>query len=99
LKQLILLYGDNCGYCKKAKMLLRRALSTHPEFLPLDIRYVYDQSDEAMPYKHQLIPALYCGGLLFFEGNPDMDTVMAALNCCLLDSNSEQTASDNQYIQ
>lgn len=83
MKQLVLLYGDNCGYCKKAKMLLKRALDTHPEFLALNIRYVFDQSEEGLLLVHRLIPAFYCDGELFFEGNPDMDTVIATLNCCM----------------
>ncbi len=85
MKQLIVLYGDNCGYCKKAKMLLKRALGTHPEFLALDIRYVSELDGEAKPLQHQLIPAFFCGGRLFFEGNPDMSIVMAALHSCLED--------------
>ncbi len=83
MKQLILLYGDNCGYCKKAKMLLQRALHTHPEFLLVDIRYLSEPDEEAASLKHQLIPAFFCDGTLFFEGNPDMDIVLGALRCCM----------------
>ncbi len=83
MKQLILLYGDNCGYCKKAKMLLDRALSTHPEYRMVDIRHVNEQSEEAAQFCHRLIPAFFCGDTIFFEGNPDMDTVIAALNFCM----------------
>jgi len=82
MKQLTLLYGNNCGYCKKAKMLLKRALDTHPKFLNLDILYIDNESVQAEPYRHALIPAIFCGGALFFEGNPSMDIVMAALNDC-----------------
>jgi len=82
LKQLTLLYGDSCGYCKKAKMLLKRALDTHPKYLCLDIKYINDESEKAELFHHKLIPAFFCGGLLFFEGNPSMDIVMAALNDC-----------------
>lgn len=82
MKQLTLLYGDNCGYCKKAKMLLNRALNTHPKYLSLDVCLVNEQSEEAAPFAHRVVPAFYCGGILFFEGNPSMDIVMAALNCC-----------------
>lgn len=88
MKQFILLYGESCGYCKKAKMLLKRALDTHPEFLSLDIRYISEQSGEAAALAHRFVPAFYCGGALFFEGNPDMDTVMAALEDCMEDGGS-----------
>lgn len=82
MKQLTLLYGDNCGYCKKAKMLLKRALDTHSKYLSLDIQYINDESEQAKTYRHELIPAFYCGSVLFFEGNPNMDIVMAALSNC-----------------
>ncbi len=82
MKQLTLLYGDGCGYCKKAKMFLKRALDMHPKYFSLDIQYVHDKSEQAEPYRHELVPAFYCGGVLFFEGNPTMDIVMAALNDC-----------------
>ena len=85
MKQLIVLYGDQCGYCKKAKMLLKRALGTHPEFSELDVRCVSELDDEAQPLELQLIPAFFCGGRLFFEGNPDMSIVLAALRSCLED--------------
>jgi glutaredoxin len=82
LKQLTLLYGDNCGYCKKAKMLLKRALDTHPKFHRVDIQYIINESEQAKLYRNELIPAFFCGSTLFFEGNPNMDIVMAALNDC-----------------
>lgn len=87
MKQLILLYGDNCGYCKKAKMLLERALSTHSEYLSVDIRYLSELDKDAMALKHQLIPAFFCGGKLFFEGNPDMNMVTSVLRRCMEDDN------------
>ncbi len=90
MKQFTLLYGDGCGYCKKAKMLLQRALDTHPEFRSLDIRYVFDQSPEGAALPHSLIPAFFCGGSLFFEGNPDMDIVLSALHCCCGETKSER---------
>lgn len=82
MKKLTLLYGDGCGYCKKAKMLLKRALDTNPKYLSLDIQYINDESEQANVYRHELTPAFYCGSVLFFEGNPSMDIVMAALNDC-----------------
>lgn len=85
MKQFTLLFGESCGYCKKAKMLLKRALDTHPEFLSLDIRCISEQSGEAAALDHRVVPAFFCGGALFFEGNPDMDAVMAALECCMRD--------------
>jgi glutaredoxin len=82
MKKLLVFYGDGCGYCKKAKMLIKRALDTHPKFLSLDIQYINNESEHSQPYSHQVVPAFYCGDTLFFEGNPSMDIVLAALNDC-----------------
>lgn len=90
MKQLTLLYSEQCGYCKKAKMLLNRALSTHPEFHPLDVRFVSERSKEAAPLTHQFVPAFYCGDTLFFEGNPSMDIVVSALFDCLENESSKK---------
>ncbi len=82
MKQLMVLCADNCGYCKKAKMLIKRALETHPKYLSLDIRFLEVDSNQSETYPHELIPAFYCGRVLFFEGNPSMDIVLTALNDC-----------------
>jgi glutaredoxin len=82
MKKLLVFYGDGCGYCKKAKMLIKRALDTHPKFLSLDIQYINNENEHAQPYRHEVVPAFYCGDVLFFEGNPSMDIVLAALNDC-----------------
>lgn len=82
MKQLIVLCGEQCAYCKKAKMLLRRALEKEPKFLALDIRYICDESPEGAAYPHKLVPAFFCGESHLFEGNPDMGTVVSVLNKC-----------------
>jgi glutaredoxin len=82
MKQLIVLRGTHCAYCKKAKMLIRRALEKAPEFAALDIRYICDESPEGAAYSHMLVPAFFCGGAHEFEGNPDMATVVSILRKC-----------------
>jgi hypothetical protein len=51
----------------------------------LDIRYVRDDSEEAADYTHRYVPAFYCDGSLFFEGNPHMTDVLNWLDACLND--------------
>ena len=82
MKQLIVLCGEHCGYCKKAKMLIRRALEKQPEFTAVDIRYICDESSEAAAYPHTYVPAFFCGGKLLFEGNPDMAKIVSILRIC-----------------
>jgi len=82
MKQLIVLCGEHCGYCKKAKMLIRRALEKEPKFAALDIRYVCDESTEAKAYPHAYVPAFFCDGKRLFEGNPVMGNIVAMLQKC-----------------
>ena len=82
MKQLVILYGEDCGYCKKAKMLVRRALEKEPKYLALNIQFVSDQSNAGKGYAHTLVPAFFCNGKLYFEGNPDMDTITTVLQDC-----------------
>ena len=82
MKQLVVLSGDNCGYCKKAKMLLTRALEKEARFSSADIRFVHENSPEGRNFKHRLLPAFYCDDTLIFEGNPNMDIIMAILHQC-----------------
>ncbi len=83
MKKLIVICGDNCGYCKKAKMLLRRALEKNPRLLSVEIVYVQDDSVQGKQYPHTLVPAFFCDGILVFEGNPDIDTVTTIIkDCC-----------------
>lgn len=83
MKKLVILCGVECGYCKKAKMLLNRALEKQPKYLDVNIRYLLDESEEGQRYVHTLVPALYCDDILFFEGNPNMDIIKSALENCL----------------
>jgi len=82
MKQLIVLCGEHCGYCKKAKMLIRRALEHKPKFAALDIQYVCDESPEAQNYPHTYVPAFFSDGVRLFEGNPAMHNVVAILQKC-----------------
>lgn len=82
MKKLIVLCGENCGYCKKAKMLIKRALEKEPEYTAIDIKFVMDKSEMGVKYIHTLVPAFFCGKELYFEGNPHMATVIAALEKC-----------------
>jgi hypothetical protein len=82
MKELVVLYGNNCGYCKKAKMLIKRALEKETKYTALNIRFVLDEDQEGKNYPHTLIPAFYCDGEMFFEGNPNMDIVMSTLKDC-----------------
>lgn len=82
MKQLLILCGLECAYCKKAKMLINRALEKEPKYLALDIRYVMEDSEEGQSYAHTLVPAFFCGSVRCFEGNPSMDDVLSALENC-----------------
>ena len=82
MMQLIVLCGEHCAYCKKAKMLIRRALEKEPKFLALDIRFICDESPEGVAYPHTLVPAFFCGESRVFEGNPDMGTIVSILRKC-----------------
>ena len=83
MKNLIVLYGDNCAYCKKAKMLLHRALEKNPEYSSIDIKYIKDDSPEGKYLAHKYIPAFYIEGNKLFEGNPEMDDIKMMLSLCL----------------
>ncbi len=82
MKQLVVLCGEHCAYCKKAKMLIRRALEREPRFARLDIRYVCDESPEGADYPHALVPAFFSDHQHIFEGNPDMARIMSILRMC-----------------
>lgn len=82
MKQLIVLCGEHCAYCKKAKMLIRRALENDQKYLALDIRYICDESPEGSVYPHTLVPAFFCGEARVFEGNPDMGIIVSILRKC-----------------
>lgn len=83
MKNLIVLYGDNCAYCKKAKMLLHRALEKNPEYSSIKIKYIKDESPEGKYLAHKYIPAFYIEGEKFFEGNPEMNDIKQILSACL----------------
>ncbi len=85
MKTPVLFYGENCVYCKKAKMLINRAVEKHPPYRMLPIRYICDERDEDGRYKHTMVPALYCNHKLVFEGNPDMADIQSWLAECLYD--------------
>ena len=82
MKQLIVLTAENCGYCKKAKMLIRRALEKEPKFIAIDLRYINEESTEGVKLPHTLVPALFVDGALLFEGNPAMETIQSILTQC-----------------
>jgi glutaredoxin len=82
MKPLILLCGQHCGYCKKAKMLIRRALEKEPALSAVDIRFICDESSEAAAYPHSVVPAFFLGEERLFEGNPDMGIIVSILRKC-----------------
>ena len=82
MKQLTVLCGEHCAYCKKAKMLIRRALERDPRFAALGIHYICDESPEAGAWPHTLVPAFFVERERAFEGNPDMARIMAILRLC-----------------
>ncbi len=82
MKKLIVLCGKKCPYCKKAKMLVKRALEKYTKYLAVDVRFVLEGTKEAKELAHTLVPAFFCDRKLFFEGNPDIVTVLAALENC-----------------
>ena len=82
MKKLVVLCGENCGYCKKAKMLIRRALEKEPKYFAVNIQYVLDTSNMGLTLAHSLVPAFFCDGTLIYEGNPHMDTIMTVLKKC-----------------
>mgnify|MGYP001212996516 CR=1 FL=1 len=44
---MVVVTGESCAYCKKAKMLIGRALQKKPAFREIEIRYVDQKSPEA----------------------------------------------------
>lgn len=80
MRKIVILCGQDCVYCKKAKMLLKRAVEKNPQFKTVDIKYVMEETPEGKKYDHKLVPAFFCGDKLVFEGNPDMQTVKSLLN-------------------
>ena len=79
---MIVVTGDSCAYCKKAKMLIKRAVEKNPDFGEVEISYISEGSPEAAAYTHRLIPAFYAGGKLRFEGNPSMQVIVLLLSFC-----------------
>ncbi len=82
MKQLIVLCGEHCAYCKKAKMLIRRALVNTPEFTALDIQYICEEDIGSAQYPHTFVPAFFVDGECVLEGNPNMDDIVAILKKC-----------------
>ena len=82
MKKLIVLQGENCGYCKKAKMLIKRALKKENKYVVIDIQFILEESEIGRKYMHKLVPAFYCDDELLFEGNPHMADVISALEKC-----------------
>jgi len=80
---LIVLTGVNCAYCKKAKMLIRRAVEKNQEFSKVDVIFLDEISPEGIAFPHRFIPAFYSGGRLRFEGNPSMQDIELLLSYCL----------------
>jgi glutaredoxin len=80
---MIVLTGEKCAYCKKAKMLLRRALEKHPEFGGVELTVAEETSVDKKAYPHRYVPAFFCGGKLMFEGNPFMKDIEFMLSYCL----------------
>ena len=79
---MIVLTGDSCAYCKKAKMLIKRALEKNPAFREVDISYISENSPEGAGYPHRFVPAFYAGGRLRFEGNPSIQVIELLLSYC-----------------
>lgn len=80
---LVVLYGDSCGYCKKAKMLIRRALEKEPAFASVSIEFIEVSSDAGKTYAHKYIPAFYINDKQVFEGNPEMSDIQRILQECM----------------
>ncbi len=78
MKKIVVVCGKNCGYCKKAKMLIKRAVEKEPQFNTVKLRYIDERSVFSKKYHHSLIPAFFYGKELFFEGNPSMEVVSEA---------------------
>lgn len=83
MKEIVIVCGQDCVYCKKAKMLIKRALNNNPKFKTVKIDYVMEDTKEGEIYEHELIPAFFRGRTLMFEGNPDMKIVKSILDECI----------------
>lgn len=83
MKEIVIVCGQDCVYCKKAKMLVNRALNNNPKFKTVKIDYVMEDTKEGEIYQHKLVPAFFCRRKLMFEGNPDMKIVKSILDGCL----------------
>lgn len=79
MKCVVIVCGQDCVYCKKAKMLVDRALLKEPKFKAVELIYVMEESECAKAYAHTLIPAFFFDDILEFEGNPNMQIVTAIL--------------------
>jgi protein-disulfide isomerase len=80
---MIVLTGENCAYCKKAKMLIKRALEKNPNFSKVELSYLEETSPEGKVYPHHYIPAFICNNKLLFEGNPSMQDIEFLFSHCL----------------
>jgi glutaredoxin len=80
---MIVLTGVNCAYCKKAKMLIKRAIEKKPEFARVKLIFLEENSPEGSTYPHRFVPAFYSGRTLRFEGNPSMQDIELLLSFCL----------------
>ena len=80
---MIVLTGVNCAYCKKAKMLIRRAMEKNPELSQVELIFLEENSPEGSAFPHRFVPAFYSVGKLRFEGNPSMQDIELLLSYCL----------------
>ncbi len=82
MKAIVILCGEDCVYCKKAKMLVERAIEKEPKFKVVDVSFIMEESEIGKSYKHELVPAFYLDREMVFEGNPDMKLVTSLLQEC-----------------
>lgn len=82
MKEIVIVCGQECVYCKKAKMLFKRAIDKDSRFKSIKINYVMEETQEGKKYEHKLVPAFFLGNEFVFEGNPDMQTVKSLLEKC-----------------
>ncbi|MCR5088915.1 MAG: thioredoxin family protein [Oscillospiraceae bacterium] len=87
MKDILMFYLDDCGYCHKAHKALEELMSESPEYRNLTIRKVEESKQPCLAdsYDYYAVPTFYVGNRKVFEAHIGMsyDDIKAAVRSAL----------------
>ena len=91
MKQLMMFYLDDCGYCRKAFRALDELYSQYPEYSKIKLDCIEETRNPELSdrYDYYAVPCFYLGDEKLFEAHIGMtyeqirEAVMHCLDCAL----------------